>query len=144
MNIKALKREIQHLISVRPGALELLQALKTSHKHVLLITNAHEDSLSLKMEKTALAHYFDRVISAHQYGQPKEKPGFWKTLETDTGLIKSRCLFIDDNLTILRAAQAFGIAQLLAVAKPDSQSHPRGTAEFEAIEHFNDLLPIDD
>ena len=58
LDIAGLKAEISGLISVLPHVTEFLSALKQTNKKVLLVTNAHRDSLSLKMEKTCLQPLF--------------------------------------------------------------------------------------
>lgn len=107
---------------------------------MILITNAHRDSLSLKLERIELAPYFERLISSHDYGYPKESPAFWDALQTDIGFEPSRSLFIDDTLPILRSAGAFGIGHLLAVKHPDSKKGPKNTEEFEALGDYRELL----
>src|SRR3546814_387853 len=81
--IRDMKREIAELIALRPNADEFLAALRHTGKRVVLITNAHRDSLSLKLEKIELAPWFDRLISSHDYGYPKEEPQFWHALRQD-------------------------------------------------------------
>ncbi|WP_164705694.1 HAD-IA family hydrolase, partial [Pseudomonas viridiflava] len=92
-----------------------LAAIKQAGKRVIMITNAHRDSLSLKMERIELAPYFERLISSHDYGFPKENQQFWDALHADTNFDPARSLFIDDTLPILRSAGRFGVAHLLAV-----------------------------
>lgn len=75
LSIRELKHEVAHLISLRPHADTFLAALRRAGKRVALITNAHRDSLSLKLERIELAPYFDRLISSHDYGYPKEEIG---------------------------------------------------------------------
>ncbi|MFX5776614.1 HAD-IA family hydrolase, partial [Acinetobacter baumannii] len=94
--------------------------------------NAHRDSLSLKLERIELAPYFDRLISSHDYGYPKEDARFWSALQADFGFDPQRSLFIDDSLPILRSARAYGVAHLLAVRHPDSRGQVRDTEEFAA------------
>ncbi|MCU1718515.1 GMP/IMP nucleotidase [Pseudomonas sp. 5P_3.1_Bac2] len=138
--IPALKREVAHLIALRPDADLFLAALRKAGKQVLLITNAHRDSLSLKMERVELAPYFDRMISSHDYGYPKEDQQFWQALQADCPFDPARSLFIDDSLPILRSARTFGVAQLLAVRQPDSQATQKDTEEFAAVEDYRALL----
>ena len=75
--VRELKLETAHLIALRPDADTFLAAIKQAGKRVILITNAHRDSLSLKLERIELAPYFERLISSHDYGFPKESPAFW-------------------------------------------------------------------
>ncbi|MGB1271257.1 MAG: HAD-IA family hydrolase, partial [Endozoicomonas sp.] len=140
LDIMAMKREITHLISFRPHADTFLQHLKDQGKQVIMITNAHRDSLSLKLERLPMAHYFDRLISSHDYGYPKEDQSFWQALEADIALDKQRALFIDDNTGILEAARAYGIAELLAIRYPDSQKGAQDTGCYPAVYDFRELL----
>ncbi|MGE8436037.1 MAG: GMP/IMP nucleotidase [Pseudomonas palmensis] len=138
--VRELKLETADLIALRPDADTFLQAIRQAGKRGILITNAHRDSLSLKLERVALAPYFERLISSHDYGFPKEDQQFWSALHADTGFDPARSLFIDDTLAILRSARDFGVAHLLAVRQPDSRKGPRDTAEFAAQEDYRDLL----
>ncbi len=134
--IVELKREIAHLISLRPDARDFLEALQRSGRQVILITNAHRGSLSLKMERVELMTYFQRLISSHDFGYPKEAQAFWHALQAEVPFDPARTLFIDDSLNILRAARDFGVASLLAVRQPDSRGAPRDTEEFDAVENY--------
>ncbi|MVW74419.1 GMP/IMP nucleotidase [Pseudomonas xionganensis] len=140
LSIRDLKHEVAHLIALRPDADLFIQALRKAGKQVVLITNAHRDSLSLKLERIELAPYFDRLISSHDYGFPKEDQQFWHALQQDIEFAPERSLFIDDSLPILRSAARFGVAQLLAVRQPDSQAGPKDTEEFAAVEDYRALL----
>ncbi len=138
--IREMKREIAHLIALRPGADEFLAALRRQGKRVVLITNAHPDSLSLKLERVELAPWFERLISSHQYGFPKEDQQFWHALRQDLAFAPQHCLFIDDSLPILRSARRFGIAHLLAIREPDSRRGPKETEEFNAVDDYRQLI----
>ncbi len=142
LDISALKREIAHLIALRPGADTFLSAVREAGKRVIMITNAHPDSLSLKMEKLDLAPYFDKLISSHHYGYPKETQAFWDALDADIQLVPERSLFIDDSESVLQSAKQYGIGHNLSIAQPDSRKQPRISSGFEAIRHFDDLLPV--
>ena len=138
--VRELKLETADLIALRPDADTFLAAIKKAGKRVILITNAHRDSLSLKLERIELAPYFERLISSHDYGFPKESPQFWDALHADIGFDPARSLFIDDTLPILRSARAYGVAHLLAVKQPDSNKGPKDTEEFAALGDYRALL----
>jgi putative hydrolase of the HAD superfamily len=140
LSVKDLKVETAHLIALRPDADTFLGALRDAGKRVILITNAHRDSLSLKMERIELAPYFERLISSHDYGFPKETQQFWDALQADIAFDPARSLFIDDTLPILRSARAFGVGHLLAVREPDSKKGPKDTEEFDAVEDYRELI----
>ena len=138
--VRELKLETADLIALRPDADTFLAAIKNAGKRVILITNAHRDSLSLKLERIELAPYFERLISSHDYGFPKESPQFWDALHADIGFDPARSLFIDDTLPILRSARDYGVRYLLAVKQPDSKKGPKDTEEFAALGDYRDLL----
>ena len=138
--IRDMKREIADLIALRPGAVDFLAALRQADKRVVLITNAHRDSLSLKLERIELAPWFDRLISSHDYGFPKEQAQFWYALKTDLGFDPAHALFIDDSLPVLRSARRYGIAHLLAISEPDSRRGRKDTEEFAAVDDYLELI----
>lgn len=139
LSVRELKREVAHLIALRPDADIFLKSLRAAGKRVVLITNAHRDSLSLKLERVELAPYFDRLISSHDYGFPKEDQQFWFALQQDFPFEPARSLFIDDSLPILRSARHYGVAHLLAVRQPDSRGQAKDTEEFAAVEDYHQL-----
>lgn len=140
--IMELKRDIEHLISIRDDVPEFLTALKKAGKQLILLTNAHPDSLSLKIERTQLDQYLDKLISTHEYGVSKESQKLWHAVEADLGFDKARTLFVDDSLTVLASAKQFGIKHLLAVANPDSKQANKEISEYDSITDYRTLLPI--
>lgn len=140
LSVRELKREVAHLIALRPDADTFLGALRGAGKRVVLITNAHRDSLSLKMERVELAPYFDQLISSHDYGFPKEDQRFWSALHQAISFEATRSLFIDDSLPILRSARQFGVAHLLGIVQPDSRGPLKDTEEFAAVTDYRQLL----
>jgi len=141
LDIAQLKAEIDHLIAVHPHVIEFLKATQAAGKHVALVTNAHQKSLMLKMDRTALTHHFDDIICSHDFGLPKEEPVFWEKLKQTLDYDKNTTLLVDDTLSVLRSARDYGIQHLLAVLNPDSQAPQRNTEEFQAIRDFRDITP---
>jgi haloacid dehalogenase superfamily, subfamily IA, variant 3 with third motif having DD or ED len=139
MPIKELKREIQHLIQLRTDARDFLLALKASGRDVVLVTNAHPESLSLKIERTQLDQYFDVLYSTHDFGVTKESQLLWQRLQEKHGFNCDSTLFIDDSIEILKSAQQYGIKHLLAVANPDSKKTASVITDFPAITNFDQL-----
>lgn len=144
LDIAALKKEIAHMVSLRPFVHEFLQALKDSGREVWLVTNAHRKSLHIKMQHTDIDHYFDKLIVSHEHGAPKEEQKFWHALHALHPFDPARTLFVDDTASVLRSAQQFGIAHLLTLLQPDSQQAKRLHSDFPAIHHFDELLPLPD
>ena len=141
LNIAGLKQEVAGLIAVHPHVVEFLEAVRASGRRLLLVTNAHRDSLDLKMEKTCLQVFFDQIISSHDYGFAKEQQDFWRILQNTHQFEKSTSLLVDDSLAVLKSAQQFGIAHLVSITKPDSTAPVRLITEFPAVEDFRALMP---
>lgn len=135
-----LKKEVQHLIKLRGDAHDFLIALKETGRDVVLVTNAHPNSLSLKIERTQLDKYFDTLYSTHEFGVTKESQLLWERLQKKHGFSLESTLFIDDSLPILKSAQTYGIKHLLAVANPDSKETAKEISEYPAITNYNALL----
>ena len=141
LDIALLKAEVDHLIAIHPFVLEFLDKVRKAGKTLALVTNAHQKSLMLKMDRTALHNHLDHVICAHEFGMPKENPLFWDKLKMRLPFDRESTLLIDDSLAVLRSASEYGIKWLLAVRNPDSKTPPRSVDEFEAIESFSQILP---
>ena len=138
--INTLKREIQHLIRLREDAVAFLTALRETGREIVLVTNAHPDSLSLKIERTQLDQYFDTLYSTHEFGATKESQLLWQRLQLKHPFNLDNTLFVDDSLPVLTSAKKFGFKHLLAIANPDSQQENRTIKEFPAITDYNELL----
>jgi len=136
MNIPELKAEVSHLIAIHDGVIQFLDHMHEQKKRILLVTNAHQDVLRIKMDKTALAHKFDQLVTSHEFGLPKENPEFWHKLVEQHYFDPDRTIFIDDSLPVLRSAQQFGIKHLYTIRKPSSHKPARIITEFPMIDSF--------
>lgn len=141
VDIRALKEEVKEKIRLRPFVAEFLERLRSLKKKLVLITNAHPQSLSLKLEVTGLDRWLDVIISSHQFQAPKEDQSFWRQLKLMLDFDPLRSVFIDDTERILESAQTFGIRHLLCVQQPDSLNSRPAVVHFPAIDHFDEILP---
>ncbi|WP_039912341.1 GMP/IMP nucleotidase [Cellvibrio mixtus] len=140
LDIRSLKEEIKHKIQIRPYVGEFLTRLRKLGKKVLLVTNAHPQSLSLKLEVTQIDRWLDVIISSHQFNEPKESQKFWQQLQAAERFDPARTLFIDDTARILDSAKVFGIHYVLGIHQPDSQIQRR-MDQHPAIYHFDEIMP---
>ena len=138
--IKQMKQDTAHLIALRANSDQFLTRLQAAGKHCVLVTNAHRDSLEIKLEKVHLAPLLDVIVSSHDYGYPKEDQRFWSTLSDKVDFAPQRSLFIDDSLPVLRSAQRYGIGHLRAVLQPDSLGSDKDCAEFVPSTDLLDLV----
>lgn len=133
LDVAELKRELRENVRFLPGAESFLQSLQQRGVRTALVTNAHDQSLAVKAKQTDLTRYFDHVISSHRYGYPKEHSEFWRCLRAELGFEPARAMFVDDSLSVLRAARHFGIGQIFAITHPDSTQEGRIIEEFPAV-----------
>jgi len=140
LDIPALKLKIDHLIQVHPYVIDFLQYCGNLDKKVHLVTNAHSKTLDIKMRKTDIGFYFDRIICSQDIGLPKEESGFWDRLEVLLGFNKQRTLLADDNENVLRAAQSYGMEVLIFVARPSSRADILYSEKFPSIVYFKELI----
>ena len=141
MDIAVLKREVQHMISVRPFAIEFLSLLHSSHRDVVMVTNAHRKTLDIKMDNVDISHWFDRVVVSHELNAAKEDQQFWHKLQLLHPFDPSRTLLIDDTEQVLASAQEYGIVHLLTLLQPDSKQEKRSNTRFAGIHHFDEIMP---
>lgn len=140
MDVAALKEDIRHLIQIRSGVLEFLDFLAKNGKKRLLVTNAHDRALKLKMRETGLSAHFDRIISSHDLGLPKEDVRFWDALLQIEFFNKHRTLFVDDSFPVLRSANHYGIKYLFGISKPSTQAPGKTSDEFQMLDNFLSLI----
>ncbi len=139
--ITELKQHTVHLITERPYALEFLAAIKASGLTLALITNAHPESLALKLKHSRIESFFHHIYSAHDFGYPKESYQFWSLLSEKLAFAPENTLFIDDNEQVLASAHGFGLRHLYCIAQPDSRGAVRTRARYPVIAHFEDVMP---
>jgi putative hydrolase of the HAD superfamily len=141
LDIPLLKQEVAHLIAVHPHVIDFLAAARAHGRRLILVTNAHGKALALKLRRTPIGEYFDAIVCAHDIGLPKERVEFWDRLHAAQPFACASTLLVDDSLPVLRAARAYGVAQLLAVKRPDSKLPEKSIGEFAAIASFRDIMP---
>ncbi len=141
LDIPLLKREVRHMISIRPHVVDFLSAVRACGKRIVLVTNAHGKSLALKMDCTRLGGSFDAIVCSHELGMPKEHDEFWDRMQAIEPFARRETLLVDDSLPVLRSARNYGIAQLLAIVNPDSKGPEKDVGEFAAIRSFLDIIP---
>jgi len=140
LDIEALKRGHRHRIRYLPEAPRFLELARGLGKRLILVTNAHRVTLSIKCGETGIDGFMDAVVSAHDYGVEKERIGFWQRLESEQGIERARSLLVEDSLAVLRAASEFGIERAIAIARPDSSRERREIEGFAAVDGVASLL----
>lgn len=143
MDMLALKREVDSHIAWLPGAQQALIRMRSMGKRLVLVTNAHRDSVDVKIARTGLDKYLDAMFSAHDFGFPKEKLDFWKHLMVRESFDRQRTMFIDDSPAVLASAKRFGIEFVVGIRQPDSQVVAREIEQFVSVDGIGDLFAAD-
>ncbi len=144
LDIPALKREIKHMIRIRPHVLDFLQQLRASSRRIILVTNAHRKALNIKMAHTGMETLFDELVVSHDFRAPKEEHAFWHQLHMVHPFDPETTLLVDDNASVLHSAKQYGIRHLLTLLQPDSKQARRRETEFPGILHFDEIMPIEE
>lgn len=142
LDLITLKQDLAHEIRFHDGAVEVLQSLRAWGKDLVLVTNAHPDTLALKDQRTGLGKYFDHKVSAHDLNCAKEDQCFWDRLLQQRPFDAGRTVLIDDNLVVLASAESWGLRHqhLRGIRHPDSRGIPITSDRYVLLERLADLL----
>jgi len=141
VDIIELSHETAGRIGVRDASIDFMRSLESMGKSLILATNADRKVLAMKNARTGIDRHVKQLHSSHDFGYPKEDLQFWDELMAVEPFDPLRTLLIDDTVSVLRAAQTYGIRWLIAPEQPDSQLPPETDHEFATIARFADLLP---
>lgn len=140
LDMAALKQSISHKVGFLPDTRRFLTAVQKSRRRLILVTNAHPEALRVKLSAVDFDHYFDAMVTSHEFGYPKEHADFWPALQASLGFDRSRSLFVDDSLSVLRAARDYGIDRVVAVERPDTGLPARVIETFASVLSLDELL----
>ena len=140
LDLRQLKQAHRHRIRYLPRAEEFLRHARGLGKRLILVTNAHRVTLSIKCEETGIDGFMDAVVSSHDYGVEKEQVAFWQRLAEAQDVDPGRTALLEDSLAVLGAARAFGLARSIAIARPDSTRAPRLIEGYPAVDGVASLI----
>ncbi len=141
ISLHSVEEELAEFIAIRPGTEEFLQFAQAAGLRLVLATNAHPASLERKLKRTKIDRYFDRIVSAHQLGEPKEAFEFWRRLEAAEPFEMAQSILVDDNEAVLMTAHEYGVSHLFGVLTPNSRGQPRSYRGFASVDSLAQLIP---
>lgn len=141
LDIPQLKQDVGHMVAELDHTAAFLKYLKSTGKHLCLITNAHPIGLEIKLSKTQIAPYFHQIITSDSVGEAKENVAFWHKLEKHIDFDKRTTFFADDTEKVLQAADRYGIKHLVHIAHASSRKRPEYSRHFHSIADFRDIIP---
>jgi HAD superfamily hydrolase (TIGR01509 family) len=139
LEIRDLKWRHRHLIAFLPGVVDVLRWMKRSGKTLIIVTNAHPDTLAVKLHQTRLDCLVDAIAISHHFGFAKEDAAFWRRLAEVHPFDANRTALLEDSLAVLETARSFGLSRTLAVRRPDSRKPPREMGGLPAIDGLVEL-----
>jgi HAD superfamily hydrolase (TIGR01509 family) len=140
LDIRTLKNAASQRIRFLPGAREFLTTLGGMQKNLVLVTNAHADTLEVKKGVAGLERYFDIFISSHELGCAKEQAEFWPLLQSSIEFDPKTTLFIDDSLAVLDAAAEYGLENIVAVTRPDTRQSENSPGMHRGVDGIAGLI----
>lgn len=141
LDIVAMKSELAHLVRILPGVEDFLKAVRESRRRLVLVTNAHDDTLEFKLARIEIGQYIDAMYTSHRFGLPKEAPGFWECVQNVEPFDKERALFADDSVRVLENARDYGMGQLVCMRQPDSTQPARSVDGFPGVLSLREIIP---
>ncbi len=139
LDVAALKRAAMHEVRWLEGVPQFLDTLRRNGKRLVLFTNAHQETLAIKDERTGVSGYLDAMFSSHTFSWPKEDARFWENARRSEPYDPARSLFVDDSPAVLAAARAAGIRWVIGVRHPDSEGTVRDHDPWPAVDRITDL-----
>ena len=97
-------------------------------------------TLSIKLEKTSIGAWFDRVVCSEEVGFAKEEPEFWPRLQELLGFVPEKTLLVDDTEKVLRVADASGLGYLVHIARSSSRRPACYSTGYPSIDYFKELV----
>ncbi|WP_447978529.1 HAD-IA family hydrolase [Candidatus Nitrospira bockiana] len=141
LDLVAMTKELEHMIGFLPGAEAFLRGVRARGKRIALVTNAHPAGVEIKVARTSLHRYVDRIVDAFEVGYLKMRPEYWPACQRLLGFDPARSLYIDDDESCLDSARAYGIGHIYHSAKSSTQRPPHPSTRFRSVENLAALLP---
>jgi len=141
LDIPALKARAAGEVAWLPHATCFLDALAASGIHRVLVTNAHPETMRIKMAATGLDRRLDTFVSAFDLGVGKEDEAFWRRLAAAVPFHPAGTVLVEDSVPSLLSARAYGIAHLVHVNRPNSAAAAVPHPDFTSVGGVRDLVP---
>jgi len=101
--------ELAHGAPPQPGAVELLEALRSRGTPVAVASNSNRRFLDLALEVSGLADRFDSILSAEEVPHPKPAPDIYAASCERLGAGPGDAVALEDSHTGVRSAVSAGL-----------------------------------
>jgi len=116
-------------IEPMPGVLDLLQWLQSKGIKLALASSSSIEVISMVLDKSGLAPYFEVVVDCTEAGAGKPDPAIFLLAQRKLGLPKEACVIIEDSFNGIKAAKAAGIS-CIAFNGPGSEHQDQSAADW--------------
>lgn len=122
-----------------PQTLETLDILKQKYQ-MHIITNGFEEVQYIKIEKSGLDKYFDKIITSERAGYKKPDKRIFEFALQQTGAIAPESIIIGDDLDAdIMGAQGIGMDQIWVKHHPVADCQQKPTYE---VAHLREIIQI--
>ncbi len=140
LDIRTMKEEAKRHIALLPGAIDFLDKMRKMGIPVFLVTNAHPQTLAVKLGKYDLTPWLKGITSSSTVGVAKESPRFWELLTTHIPYCRETTFFADDTEKVLLSARQTGPQHLLHIAQPSSTEDTVFSKKLPSTARLSDIL----
>jgi len=121
-----------------PYAIDILEYLKPNYGlHIL--TNGFNDVQGVKLDRSGLAPYFNKVITSESVGAKKPDPRIYEHALEQIGVDKNDTIMIGDNAnTDIKGAREFGMDQVFF--NPSGKNNVAATYEIKSLEELKGIF----
>ncbi|MBI3572836.1 MAG: HAD family phosphatase [Candidatus Kerfeldbacteria bacterium] len=134
------RAKLQSPIAPLPGALGLLGNLSGRYK-LAVASSSRREFIDIMCQQYDLASYFDVIISREQTDRLKPNPECLLLAVKDLGLDADQCLFVDDALRGLRAAQSIGLDCVIVPNRWTREAvYPGAIARLRSLHELNEIF----
>jgi HAD superfamily hydrolase (TIGR01509 family) len=112
-----------------PGVLDLIQWLQSMGIKLALASSSSIEVISMVLDKSGLAPYFEVVVDCTEAGAGKPDPAIFLLAQKKLGLPKEACIIIEDSVNGIKAAKAAGIS-CIAFNGPGSEHQDQSAADW--------------
>jgi putative hydrolase of the HAD superfamily len=93
-----LLNSFQHTIKIYPEVVEVLEEFSGRGLRLIIVSNARREFIDLELEKTHIAHYFERVFSStSDFGLVKKTVGLYRKVCGICGISPNEVIHVGDD-----------------------------------------------
>lgn len=125
-----------------PGAVELLDFLKTNNIPMTIATMSEKDNVDFYIKEFNLAKWFDidKIVYSDGTLPGKPAPDIYLIAAENLGLKPEECIVVEDAISGIDAAHSANIGKIIAIASMESiDLYKNIPAVSQIIKNFNEI-----